>query len=63
MTRYSVQPCIYKRLWILPFAKSMDKNIGKNIRKNVNSKYSQKRLDYPKQSVTDALKIASKRAI
>ena len=31
--------------------------------KQLNSKYSQKLLDHPKQSVTDAIKTASKRAI
>ena len=41
----------------------MDKNIGNNISKNLSDKYCQKRLDYPKQSATDALKTASKRAI
>ena len=41
----------------------MGRNIGKNISKNLNSKYSQKLLDHAKQSGTDALKTASKRAI
>ena len=41
----------------------MDKNIGKNISKNLSGKHCQKLLDYPKQSATDALKTASKRAI
>ena len=36
----------------------MDKNFGKNISKKLNSKYSQKRLDRAKQSVTGALKTA-----
>ena len=31
--------------------------------KQLNSKYNQKLLDHPKQSVTDAIKTASKRAI
>ena len=31
--------------------------------KNLSSKYSQKLLDHAKQSATDALKTASKRAI
>ena len=47
----------------MSFAKNMSKNIGKNISKSLSSKYSQKRLDHAKQSVTDALKTASKRAI
>ena len=41
----------------------MDKNIGKNISKNLSSKYSQRLLDYAKQSATDALKTTSKRVI
>ena len=41
----------------------MDKNIGNNISKNLSSKYSQKLLDHAKQSATDVLKTASKRAI
>ena len=66
MTRYSVQ----WRDWIfvkgygfLSFTRNMRKIIGKIIRKNIGSKYSQKRLDHAKQSATDALKTASKRAI
>ena len=31
-------------------------NIGKNISKNLSSKYSQKLLDHPKISATEALK-------
>ena len=38
----------------------MGKNVSKSISKNVSRKYSQKRLDYTKQSTTDALKTASK---
>ena len=38
----------------------MCKNIGKNISKNWSGKYSQKLPDHAKQSVTDALKTASK---
>ena len=41
----------------------MSRNIGKNKSKNVGSKYSQKLLDDGKQSATDALKTASKKAI
>ena len=37
--------------------------LGKNKSKNLNDKYSQKSLDYVKQSATDVLKNASKRAI
>ena len=41
----------------------MGKTICKNISKNLSSKYSQKLLDHGKQSATDALKTATKRAI
>ena len=37
--------------------------LGKNKSKNLTDKYSQKSLDYVKQSATDVLKNASKRAI
>ena len=46
----------------MSFARNLDKNIGKNISKNLSSKYSEKVLDHAKQSDTDALKTASKRA-
>ena len=39
----------------------MGKHVGINISKNLSSKYSQKRLDHAKQSVSDALKTASKK--
>ena len=64
MTGYSDQPrdqIFIKRHGYLSFDKNMDKNIVENISENVSSKYSQKRLDYAKQSATDALKTASKR--
>ena len=41
----------------------MGKFIGKNISKNLSSKYSQKFLGHAKQSITDAFKTASERAI
>ena len=41
----------------------MRKSIGKNTSRNLSSKYNLKILDRTKQSATDALKIASKRAI
>ena len=41
----------------------MGKFIGKNISKNLSSKYSQKSLGHAKQSITDAFKTASERAI
>ena len=44
-------------------AKNVGKNTCKNISKNLIGKYSQKCLDYAKQSVTDAFKTTSKRAI
>ena len=56
--RYSIEPRdrrYVKGYGFLSFAK----NIGKNI----SSKYSQKRVDSPKKSGTDAIKSTSKRAI
>ena len=47
----------------LPFAKYMVKNIGTNLNKNLSGKYSQTILDHAKQSGTDTLKTAFKRAI
>ena len=41
----------------------MGKNIGKNISKHFSSKYSLKLFDCAKQSITDAFKTASKKAI
>ena len=41
----------------------MSKNIGKNISKNLSSKCSQNLIDCTKESATDALKIAPKRAV
>ena len=41
----------------------MGRNISKTISKNLSRKCSQKLLDHAKQSATDALKTASKRAI
>ena len=46
------------------FCQKYGKNIGKNITiKNLSNKYRQKLLEHVEQSVTDALKTASKRAI
>ena len=53
--RYS----IVKSYGFLSFAK----NIVKSISKNLNCKYSQKILDYAKQSETDAVKASSKRVV
>ena len=60
--QYSVQPrdqVFVKDYGFLSFAKYMSKNIGKNL----SGKYTQELLDHTKQSATDALKTASKRAI
>ena len=46
----------------MSFAKNISKNIGKNISKNFIGKCIQRRLDHPKQSITDALGTISKRA-
>ena len=65
MTCYSVQPrgqIFVKGYGFLSFVRNMSRNIGNNISKNLSNKYSQKLVDYAKQSVTDALKTASKRA-
>ena len=47
----------------LYFAKIMGKNIGKIESKDLSSKYSQKPFDHAKQSATDAIRTASKKAI
>ena len=47
----------------MSIAKNMSKNIDKDASKNFSGKYSPKRFDHVKQSATDALKTASKRAI
>ena len=63
---YSVQPrdgIFVKGYRFLSFSKNMGKNIGRNINKNLSAKYSQKLLDHTKQSVVDALKTVSQRAI
>ena len=66
MTGYSVRSrdrIFVKGYGFLSFAKNMVKNIGKSISKNLSSKQCQKILDHAKQSATDLLKTASKRAI
>ena len=66
MTGYSVKSrdrIFVKDYGFLSFAKNMGKNIGKSISKNLSSKQCQKILDHAKQSATDLLKTASKRAI
>ena len=62
--KYKPRDCIFvKGYGFLSFARNMRKNIGKNVSKNLSGKSSQKRIDQAKQSATDALKTASKRAI
>ena len=64
MTRYSLQTKMFvKRLKIYIFARNMGKNVGKNISKNISSEYSEKLIDHAKQSASDIIKTASKRAI
>ena len=63
MTHYSVQPrdrIFVKVYGFLSFARDMGRNIVRNI---VSSKYGQKLIYHAKQSATDTLKTASKRAI
>ena len=63
--RYSVEPRerrYVKGYGFLSFARNMGTHATK-IAKNLNNKYSQKLVDTAKKSVTDAFKIASKRAI
>ena len=65
MRHYSVQPrdqIFVKGCAFLSFAKIMGKNIVKKISKNLSSKYCQKILDHAKESNTNALRTASKRA-
>ena len=47
----------------MSFAKNRGINISKNISKNLSGKYSQKVIDYAKQSATDGLKSSSKTLI
>ena len=66
MTHNSVQPrdlIFVKGYEFLLFAKNIGRKIGKNKSKTLSSKYNQKLIDHAKQSATDALKTASKRAI
>ena len=66
MTCCSVQPrkqVFVKGYGFFSFVKSMGKNICKYISTNLSSKYSNKFLDHSKESATDVLKTASKRAI
>ena len=66
MMQYSVQPrdqIFVKCYGFLSFVRNMGKYTGENISKNISGKYSQKLLDYAKQSATDVLKTTSKRVI
>ena len=66
MAHYSFQPTdqiFVKGYGFLSIARNMGRNICKNTSKNLSNKYSQKLLYHTKQSATDALKTASKRAI
>ena len=66
MTHYSIQlrdRIFVKGCGFLSFAKKMGKTIEKNISKSLSSKYSQKLIVDTKQSATDVLETASKRAI
>ena len=47
----------------MSFAKNMGRIFGKNISKNLSGRYSQKLLDYAKQSATDVPKTMSNRVI
>ena len=63
--RYSIEPRdrIYvKGYGFLSFAKNMGRHTDK-VTKSLSNKYSQKLLDSPKKSTTDAIKTVSKRAI
>ena len=56
--RYSIEP--RDRIYVNGYGfLSFAKNMGKNLR----NKYAQKLLDNARKSTTDAIKIASKRAI
>ena len=57
-TRYSIEPRY--RIYVKGYRfLSFSKNIGKNL----SNKYGQKLFESPKNSTTDAIKTASKRAI
>ena len=64
-TRYSIEPRetrYVKEYGFLSFARNLGTHVTK-VAKNLNNKYGQKLADSAKKSTTDALKIASKRAI
>ena len=65
MRLYLVEPSdriFVKGYGYLSFARNIGKNIGKNISKNLSVKYSQKLLGRAKQSATNTLTFASKKA-
>ena len=65
LQRCSFQPrdrIFVKGCGFLSFPRNIGRNTGKNISKNLTSKYIQELLNHAKQSATDALKTASKRA-
>ena len=60
MKGYSVQPrdrIFVKGYGLLSPTRNIGKDVGKNISKNLCSKYSQKLLDHPKQSLQIYLKL------
>ena len=64
--RSSVQPrdrIFVKSYEFLSSAKNMHNYIGKNKSTNLSGKYSQKLLDYARESATDAHKTSLKRVI
>ena len=66
MTRYSIRHI--DRIFVkgndfLPFTKNIGKTIDKSISKNLSNKYSQILLGHAKQSATNTLNTASKKAI
>ena len=50
-------------IWVFVFWEKYRQNIGKNKSKNLSSKNRQKLPDHAKKAATDALKIASEKAI
>ena len=65
MTSYLLEPIdliFVKGYGFFALAKNMRKNIVKNIRNHLSGKCNQKRLNHTKQSSTDAIKTAPKRA-
>ena len=66
MTLYSVQPrdgIFVKGYGFVFLLKNVRRNIGKDITKNLSSTYSQKLIDYAKQSPTNSVKTVPKRGI